>query len=461
MLFGSLMPLLTAQETCRVYTDPLEIHNEDMSLTSFTIDINVENVVDLFGFGVRLNFEPYTTMFVVSSVVEGDFLLGGSEPTDFVYTIDSFAGTVEIGNSRRIPDPGVSGSGTLASVTLKVEEMHVTDDPSPIFLDRVELYDTTPALIPCDLAGSNYFGPPRPDLDKHIDVSGFHGAPFAFAGMNVTIRSRVINHATVPMMIRINYNLERKDGLVEELFPGQFYRSVLPTPPDPIYLYVDGYIPHPADTWTKVGSSPWLDAAGDGNYVTCAGPDGAWTIFYTFEDMTSMPPGEWRILRTELEAYTDGTYNEGIDYDAVRFDTGGTWVGSLYSSGAPAWVGVRWVPPGYGMPTTMSEVNDFFFGISFYDPDGLADGTDMVDAARIKVVFASTTLPRVPPEPPVQIVPPGAHWVDEAIWMTFEENMGNYKGTATMQYSFNGYTWYDYPDVAKFNVKVWKPWPGN
>lgn len=122
----NLRPLLWSDSTVytsyalrqtRIYVDPyfngVEVGDR------FSINIDVENVDDLYTYGFTLAYPPYMSKLVVAEVAEGPFLRQGGD-TFFVYSINPFSGEIMVGGTLLdIMASGVSGSGTLATITFQ------------------------------------------------------------------------------------------------------------------------------------------------------------------------------------------------------------------------------------------------------------------------------------------------------------------------------------------------------
>ena len=80
------------------------------------IDINVSDVVDLFGLGFVVTYDAQDSIEPVSSEKTG-FM--GSDVL-FISQPDNADDTVAVGISRKQGQGGVGGSGTVASVTLRI-----------------------------------------------------------------------------------------------------------------------------------------------------------------------------------------------------------------------------------------------------------------------------------------------------------------------------------------------------
>jgi hypothetical protein len=80
--------------------------------TSFTVDLTIASVVDLYAFQVDIGFSP--AVLSATGVTAGSFLGGGAFLPGI---IDNSAGTITfIADSLTGLVPGISGSGTLATI---------------------------------------------------------------------------------------------------------------------------------------------------------------------------------------------------------------------------------------------------------------------------------------------------------------------------------------------------------
>lgn len=82
---------------------------------SFSSDIRISGVSDLYSFEFDLGFNP--SILSGNSITESDFLLLGGPTLWFPGIIDNFGGTIPYtADSLQSMVPGVSGDGILASV---------------------------------------------------------------------------------------------------------------------------------------------------------------------------------------------------------------------------------------------------------------------------------------------------------------------------------------------------------
>ena len=110
---------------------------------TFTLTIQIDNVVNLYAFDVLVSFPP--DKLEVVSASHGDFLEG---PFLGLVTWDNDAGTVTAIVSQQNPTEPQSGSGTLLVITF-----HALGDrtDADIVLSAVTLSDRDGYAIPCSL----------------------------------------------------------------------------------------------------------------------------------------------------------------------------------------------------------------------------------------------------------------------------------------------------------------------
>ncbi|MDE0685885.1 MAG: leucine-rich repeat domain-containing protein [Candidatus Poribacteria bacterium] len=115
------------------------IHIDDI----FTVQLNAENISDLAGWQFDIVFDP--TVLEAVEVNEGDFLQTGGGTTFFQKgAIDNTTGKITKLSSARLSEDGVSGKGTLLSVTFRAK----TAGQTQLKLDNFQLAAITGASIP-------------------------------------------------------------------------------------------------------------------------------------------------------------------------------------------------------------------------------------------------------------------------------------------------------------------------
>ena len=97
----------------RVYIDPAE---QTVNLgDSVSVSVNIENVTNLAGFQFDIHYNP--AILSSASVLEDEFLSGGGGTFCLEETVDAAAGTITDIACARTDQGGVSGSGTLITIT--------------------------------------------------------------------------------------------------------------------------------------------------------------------------------------------------------------------------------------------------------------------------------------------------------------------------------------------------------
>ena len=120
------------------FSEP-KIHAGD----TFTLDLSAENVFDLAGWQFDIAFDPAVLEAV--EVNEGDFLKTGDGATFFQKgTIDNTTGKITKLSSARLSEDGVSGKGTLLSVTFTAK----TAGQTQLKLENFQLAAITGVSIP-------------------------------------------------------------------------------------------------------------------------------------------------------------------------------------------------------------------------------------------------------------------------------------------------------------------------
>jgi len=454
MLLVVAMPEMgLAAPRARLVVNPQEIHNEDLSISMFTINIDVERVTDLYSFALRLKFASYGKTLVVGTPIEGGFLddeICNGSYTEFHYNIDVFHGFVDIGGTRCRPPgyeghvPGVSGDGTLAVLRFQV----VGTGDSAFEIQDSGLLDSNIPGVPIGhkVINGYYYGPTVDFVEMELTTG--RAVNLRVYG-EIGFKTTITNPSPIPLNASVRYDIIGED-IWHTFYSGQTYRT---TAPPSVYLYVNEFTADYTE-WTAVGDSPYLDAPDDGNYVEGTF-DAAFMAFFGFEDITL---GDRLIDNVQLEGYTNGPLNEGIDYDA--YSQNFAWVGSLYGAGAPAWVTPRWVGADTTSdmePSLLTEagINDFGLLLYLYDPDSLGGPGNIVDCARLRVDFASVA----PVDPPIYTILPGENITVETTWILDMVDVGRYNCKATVEFSTFG-DWIPAAKTKEFHLRIFWAGPG-
>ena len=110
---------------------------------TFILDLNAEDITNLAGWQTDITFDP--NILEATEVTEGDFLKSEGGNTFFQDgTIDNTTGKITDLVSARISESGVSGTGTLLSVTFKAKAGGETQ----VTLENFEFSSITGEVIP-------------------------------------------------------------------------------------------------------------------------------------------------------------------------------------------------------------------------------------------------------------------------------------------------------------------------
>ncbi|MDE0682739.1 MAG: leucine-rich repeat domain-containing protein, partial [Candidatus Poribacteria bacterium] len=113
---------------------------------TFTLDLNIENIHNLAGWQFDVAFDP--TVLEAVEIGEGDFLNPEGDTTFFQEgSIDNATGKITKFSSARLSKAGVSGRGTLLSVTFRAK----TAGQTQLSLENFQLAAITGESIPTGL----------------------------------------------------------------------------------------------------------------------------------------------------------------------------------------------------------------------------------------------------------------------------------------------------------------------
>jgi hypothetical protein len=435
-----------ASNPSTIYVDPPLISNLDLSIEFFTINIKVENIHDLYRYTLWLSYSEYcpcgltTTLDIpADGIEEGDFFKDhpGYSPEEFTYAEQEYCTYVAISFTLTGEYPGVSGSGTLASITFRVKEA----GERPLRLIKVELFNSAGTPFRAEHIEHGFYDGPIVKL-----VQCKTGPNKMRPGMTQTFEVKVRNEGDVTLWTSAYIRNWDLHGQVWLMWVGEEYRP----PPPPVLLYVDGFTSSGwAEDWITVGMEPWLDAVGDGSYLEApAGFDGAMHAWFTFEDLDAIPEG-YVIDQVTLEGFTEGPYNEMVDFDVYTQEF--WWIGSLYATGEPAWVKPRWSDGSVNV-YTKDALNSLRVLVYLYDPISACVPDNIVDCLRLKVEFVQPSGP--PPFEPIQ--PGEVKQLPPVTWTLQEEDIGLYRANVQVWcFAYEeSHRWVQAPESKTWTWKV-------
>jgi hypothetical protein len=136
-----LEPVFTLIPSTLLCTDPQAI--QVTHGTSFSVDVNVQNVTDLYAFDVYVHYDP--NLLQATNMTEGSFLKTGGDTKVFVNEVNQTAGYLEYVVTLLTAETGVNGSGTLFTATFMGDI--VNNGTSTLSFESSELSDSSANLI--------------------------------------------------------------------------------------------------------------------------------------------------------------------------------------------------------------------------------------------------------------------------------------------------------------------------
>jgi len=186
-----------------IYIEPATI--VDPTLTpgkNFTINVNVSNVTDLYGFDFFLNYT--TAVLTATKITLGSFFPSNAKVWQKVindalgyvrYMVCMPPGTP--------PGGGLNGSGTLAIITFTVDPYGASPLDSPLDLNNTLLGDSYAEYIAHDVY-DGYFSNIPPLIHDVAVISVVPSAPVVFVGDSVDIDVVVENQGDVEESFTLN-----------------------------------------------------------------------------------------------------------------------------------------------------------------------------------------------------------------------------------------------------------------
>lgn len=212
-----------------IYVDPEE--NVWNPGDTFVVNVNIQDAVDLFSYEAKLGCD--LNILNVVSVDEGPFIQDGTtSPSGTYFTSIVQADFIYVACVTLGPYPGVSGTGTLFSVTFSVIDAGACD--LPVF-DSI-LLDSTGAMIAHEAQAGSFATAASGNLVRrsawpehhHFVVSKDEDA-------NQTLTAKAKNLGPIDLYIMIAFDIMRDDALVTTIYTAE----TLVTPDTIIELSAD------------------------------------------------------------------------------------------------------------------------------------------------------------------------------------------------------------------------------
>lgn len=193
-----------------VYVDPVESIADPGD--SFTINIDVQDVSDLFSWGIRLEFNP--NVLECTDVEEGPFIKD-HQSTSFVKVIK--LNYIDVGCTTLGAVPGVNGSGVLMNATFSVKDsgksdLHLNEERTSLLNSTIQAIDHTlqdgyfHSTAVANLVGRSAW----PEHHHYVLSKDEDG--------NQTLYAKVKNTGPVDLHVYVRFDIVRDDALVDTVY---------------------------------------------------------------------------------------------------------------------------------------------------------------------------------------------------------------------------------------------------
>lgn len=214
LLLLSLMVLSSVSTAFAPVTLPLLSVDPEENIAnpgeSFTITINIQDVVDLFSYEAKLGFD--SNLLTPVSVDEGPFIKDQTTSpmgTYFTYIVSSdyiYVACVTLGKY-----PGISGSGILFSITFNVIDAGSCD----LLLYDTILLDSTGTMMSHDIAGGYFYTTARADLVRRSAWPEHHHFVVSKDEDAIqTLNAKVKNLDHLDLYVKVVFDIMRDDALL-------------------------------------------------------------------------------------------------------------------------------------------------------------------------------------------------------------------------------------------------------
>jgi len=207
----SIVTMTFAQELPLLYVDPPEVSQNPPG--SFTISVNIQNVIDLYSYQTFLGYDP--DILEITSIVEGPFIKDQTtSPLGTLFTTILDDDNVYVVCLTVGKYPGITGSGNLFNVTFNIIDAGACD----LHLYDSILLDSTGALLTHDLADGFFSTPARGNLVRRSAWPEHHHFVVSKdEDGNQTLNAKAKNLGTIDLLMMVVFDIVRDDSLVESV----------------------------------------------------------------------------------------------------------------------------------------------------------------------------------------------------------------------------------------------------
>ena len=182
---------------------------------SITVNVNIQGVVDLFSYELKLGFNP--GILAVTSVTEGPFIITQTtSPMGTYFVTSTYSSFIYVACVTLGRYPGVSGSGTLVTMTFDVIEAGTVD----LDLYDIILLDSTGTLINYNISdGYFYTAESATVLGKSAWPEHHHFVVSKDDGYQ-TLYAKVKNLGPTDLNVKVMFDIMRDDAFVTTIESG-------------------------------------------------------------------------------------------------------------------------------------------------------------------------------------------------------------------------------------------------
>ena len=187
-----------------VYVDPAESTANPTEF--FTINVNVQDVTDLYSYGIKVGFNPQ--LLQVDSYTEGSFIQSVN-PTFF--SVKIYFDYVDVVCASLGAVPGVSGSGTIFSITFEV----VDAGTCALDIFYSVLIDSTLTAIEHESASGEFYTSASANLVRRSAWPEHHHYVISKdEDTYQTLSAKVKNLGPIDLYVKVVFDIVRDDGFL-------------------------------------------------------------------------------------------------------------------------------------------------------------------------------------------------------------------------------------------------------
>jgi hypothetical protein len=176
---------------------------------SITVNVNIQGVVDLFSYELKLGFNP--DILAVTSVTEGPFIITQTtSPMGTYFVTNTYSNFIYVACVTLGRYPGVSGSGTLVTMTFDVIEAGTVD----LDLYDTILLDSTGTTMAHNISDGYFYTAESADVLGRSAWPEHHHFVVSKDDGYQTLYAKVKNLGTNDLYVKVMFDIMRDDAFV-------------------------------------------------------------------------------------------------------------------------------------------------------------------------------------------------------------------------------------------------------